>query len=115
MPTIILNGNMSASITGVGPVDVRGKRMVFVRCEYGATGSPEGTFGIKAGTFARRTDMGAINGGRFDFVGSQPNGTGVAGSITCEFETGAECIEVYYTRVGGGVGNTTAIVDVTAN
>ncbi len=113
MTTPINNGDMSASIAAT-KVDIRNKRKVFIRCQWSATGSPQGTFGIKLGSVERQTDYGSISGGYFDFVGAQPNGTAVAGSITCEFESGAEFVYVYYTHVSGGTANATAIVDVSA-
>jgi len=113
MPTIITNGDMSANIsTEAVPVLTHGKSKVMIRIAWNGTGSPLGGFGIKLGNAVRRTDMGLITGGRFDFVGAQPDGSVNAGSITTEFETAAQVIEVYYTRTSGGAANTTCMADV---
>jgi len=113
MPTIITNGDLSADIsTAAAPVLTHGKKNVLVRIAWNGTGSPLGGFGIKLGNQERRTDMGLITGGLFDFVGAQPDGSANAGSITCEFETASQVIEVYYTRTSGGAANTTCMADV---
>jgi hypothetical protein len=107
------------NITGKA-IDVRGKRIVFVRCSWQADGAPIGKFGIKEGVYApggatvRSTDYGFIDGGRFlGFIGTQPDGTG-AGSIAVQFETGADTVEVYYTRTSAGAVNS-ATADVAAS
>lgn len=111
----IQDGNMSASITDGKKVDVRGHRRVFVGAQGEGTGSPLGVVGIKAhflgpnGAIAATFDLGAIDGGNFEFDGAQPDGTTDAWEIYTEFDTAADQLEVYYTRTSGGTANTSMV------
>jgi hypothetical protein len=113
MSTPILNGAMSGSVASTGPLNKRGKRNVCIRAQWDGTGSPQGVIGCKTGgATARMQDIGSLAG--FSRVtGAQPDGTTNAGSIMVEFESGADWVDVYYTRTGGGTANTSLIVDVT--